>query len=149
MIAEVLELIGLGLIASVKFLYAPAAIYAAGHSFLESVVICMAGGCFGVFVFYKMGVVITNLWQKLFPPKRDRNKFNKRSRWIIKIRASYGMYGLSFITPCIISIPIGCLLAAKYYPDDRVLLPVMFSSVLFWSLTLTSITYSIGPIFGG
>ena len=147
MIKQLLEIIGLMLISSVKFLFAPAAVYAADYNFISTILITSLGGFVGVFIFYKSGQFISEWWIRRFSPKKNKKKFTRRNRAIIKIRARYGLYGLAFITPCIISIPIGSLLAAKYYRYDPLVLPLMFTSVLLWSLLLTSITFLVGPIF--
>jgi hypothetical protein len=38
----------------------------------------------------------------------------------------------------LISIPIGSIIAAKYFRHDRRTLPVLLSSVLIWSVVLSS-----------
>ncbi|MEZ4721233.1 MAG: hypothetical protein R2813_05080 [Flavobacteriales bacterium] len=145
---EVLQIVGLALLASVKFLYGPTAVYLAGYGFVQTLLITTAGGFFGVFVFFYAGEMLMAGWRKLFPRKKPKKKFTKGNRAIIKVRASYGLYGLAFITPCIISIPVGCLLAARFYDGHKLVIPLMFASVVFWSIVLTSITFLVGPIFG-
>lgn len=145
---EFVQIFGLALLAGVKFLYGPTAVYLAGYSFWQAIIITSLGGFIGVFIFFKTGQFISDWWVNRFGiSKKPKKKFSKKNRAFIKIRATYGLYGLAFVTPCIISIPFGCLLAAKYYPHDRLVFPLMFASVVFWSLVLTSITYLIGPIF--
>jgi hypothetical protein len=82
-----------------------------------------------------------------FPVRKEKQKFTKKTRRFILFKNAYGLYGLAFITPCIISIPIGCLFAAKYYPQTKTVMFLMSISVVFWSVLLSVITYSIGPIF--
>ena len=129
-------------------MYAPAASFVAGFSFIESLVITCAGGFVGVVVFYRLGRAISRWWANRFPAKREKKKFTKKNRVFINFRNRYGIYGLALVTPCIISIPIGCFLAAKYYGTDKRMIPFLFISVVFWGSILTSITYLIGPIFG-
>lgn len=148
MITQFFQLIGFMLIAGTKFLYAPTALYIAGYTFIESVIVTTIGGAVGVFVFYKLGALISRWWSNRFPPKVDKKKFTKKNRVFINFRNKYGLYGLAFVTPCIISIPIGCLLAAKYYHTDKKMIPLLLVSVVFWALALSSITYLIGPVFG-
>lgn len=149
MLVDLLQFIGVFLIASAKFLYGPAAGYAAGYSYAETITVTSLGGFFGVFLFFKAGTIILRWWDSRFhPKKKDKKKFTKRNRAFINFRAKYGLYGLALLTPCIISIPIGCFLSAKYYESERLVFPLMFASVVFWSFVLTSITYFIGPIIG-
>lgn len=135
------------IIAATKFMYAPAAIYLAGYSFFGSFLITSGGGFAGVIFFYKLGEAISRWWINRFPTKREKKKFTKKNRIFINFRNKYGLYGLAIVTPCIISIPIGCFLAAKYYGTDKRMIPFLFVSVLIWAMTLTTITYLIGPIF--
>lgn len=148
MIADFLQIVGIMVIAGTKFLYAPTAVYLAGYSFIQSVIITSLGGFGGVILFYYLGSAISSWWSRRFPGKMDRKKFTKKNRLFINIRSKYGLYGLAFVTPCIISIPIGCFLAAKYYRTEKYMIPLLFVSVVFWAITITSITYLMGPIFG-
>ena len=148
MFLEAFKFIGLILIAATKFLYAPTSVYLAGYGFFETLLITSLGGIAGVYVFYRLGSVISRWWANRFPSKFDKKKFTKKNRVIINFRSKYGLYGLAFVTPCIISIPIGCFLVAKYYANDKSAMPILMASVLFWSLTLTSLTFLLGPIFG-
>tara|TARA_B110000046_G_scaffold34513_1_gene37365 strand:+ start:1317 stop:1763 length:447 start_codon:yes stop_codon:yes gene_type:complete len=147
LITQILQIAGLMVIAGTKFMYAPAAIYVAGFSFVESVLITAGGGFAGVIAFYRLGDAISRWWVNRFPVKRVKKKFTKKNRGFINFRNKYGLYGLAFVTPCIISIPIGCFLAAKYYGTEKRMISFLFISVVFWSLTLSTFTYLVGPIF--
>jgi len=148
MIAQFFGLLGLLAIAATKFLYAPAAIYMSGYTFLQAMLICLGGGFAGVFFFFKTGNTIRSWWMNRFSSGKKERVFTKTSRLISRIRVGYGLYGLAFVTPCIISIPIGCLLAARYYGTDRRTLPFLLVAVVFWAFVLCGITFAIGPIFG-
>ena len=147
MVVSILQFIGVFLLASTKFLYSPAAAYASDYSFIQTLLTTCLGGFFGVILFFKTGTIIMRWWNARFhPKKKEKKKFTKKNRAFITFRSKYGLYGLSLLTPCIISIPIGCLLAGKYYESEKLLYPLMFASVVFWSIVLTSITYLVGPI---
>ena len=147
MIANLLTVLGLALLASVKFLFAPAAIYLAGYNYFTAVAITTVGGFFGVWIFYRLGKSIIAWINKIYHPAKPRRKFTMLNRFMIKVRADYGLLGLSIITPCIISIPIGSVIAARFYGHKRWTLLFIYLSVLLWSLILNSITYYFGPIF--
>lgn len=135
------------LFSSVKFLFAPSTVYLSGYSYFETILITIIGGAFGVFVFFYSGSYIFAYFNRRFPRKQKAKKFNKRNRLLIRVKNTYGLYGLALISPCLISIPIGCLLAAKYFRHDRRTLPVFLTAVVFWSFVLTTITSLIGPVF--
>lgn len=144
---KVLQIIGLILFSSVKFLFAPSTVYVVGFSFFETLIITISGGVFGVLLFFYSGTFVINWWNQLFPPKNVRKNFSKKNRTIIRVKNSYGLFGLAFISPCLISIPIGCLIAAKYFRYDKRTVPVFIGAVVFWAIVLTSLTASIGPLF--
>jgi membrane protein DedA with SNARE-associated domain len=82
---KVAELFGLALISSVKFLYGPTAIYLAGYSFWQTILVSCLGGFAGVFLFFKTGQFISDWWIRRFgESKKPKKKFNKRNRAFIK-----------------------------------------------------------------
>ena len=58
---------------------------------------------------------------------------------IVRVKRNQGLNGLAAITPVLISIPLGTILAARYFRHDKRALPVLFSSVLIWDVILSSI----------
>jgi len=146
---KVIQVVGLMLFSSVKFLFAPSTVYLSGYSFLQTVLITTGGGAFGVFVFFYSGRFIFAYITARFARRKGvkRKTFTRRNRLLIRVKNSYGLYGLALVSPCLISIPIGCFLAAKYFRHDRRTIPVFLLAVVFWSLVLTTVTSLIGPIF--
>ena len=71
-------------------------------------------------------------------PVRGRRVFTRTNRFIVRVKRGHGMHGLAMITPPLISIPIGSILAAKYFHHDRRTLPTLLSSVVIWSVVLTA-----------
>ena len=65
--------------------------------------------------------------------------FSKRSRRYVRIWRKYGLIGLAFLTPVVISIPIGTVLANAFEENKKKIFIYMFFSILFWSVFLTSI----------
>lgn len=70
---------------------------------------------------------------------RKRKIFTKRNRRIVKIWKKYGLTGIAIVTPVIISIPIGTVIANSLENNKKKILFYMFLSILFWSLTMTTI----------
>lgn len=65
--------------------------------------------------------------------------FTPRSRKFVRLWNKYGMVGVSFLTPVVISIPIGTILLNAFEDNKKKIFVYMFFSILFWSLFLTSI----------
>lgn len=65
--------------------------------------------------------------------------FSKRNRRAIKIWNSYGLMGIAFLTPVILSIPIGTIIANNMVHNKKKIFLYMFVSIVFWSLMLNLI----------
>ena len=143
---EFLKIFGLILFSSVKFLFAPSTVYIAGYSFIETLAITMSGGLSGILVFFYFGELIKYLISKIKIRKKTKKTFTKTSRQIVRIKEKYGLIGLVILTPSFLSIPLGSILAAKYFDHDKRTLPWLITSMIIWSFLLTSITALFGQI---
>ena len=137
---ELLQLIGLLLTSSTKFLFAPAATVGFGYSFWETIIITICGGWFGVLVFFFFGRVVVDLFMRRYFEKKKKQKFTRTNKLIIKVKANFGIVGLALITPVTISIPVGSILAARYFGDNKWAIYFLMASIVFWSFVLTTIS---------
>lgn len=64
--------------------------------------------------------------------------FTKKNRKIVTVWKKYGLIGIAFLTPVILSIPIGTIIANNLVDDKRKIFLYMFVSILFWSLFMTT-----------
>lgn len=148
---EIAKVAGLFLLSTVKLFFAPGACIAAGYEIKQTILITSSGGIFGILFFYYLGVwamkkldVYRNrifLSRKHLMPQR--RIFSRRNRFIIKIKGNFGLLGLALLTPAIISIPIGSVVAARFYKENKLTLPVLVISTLIWSVALTFFSASV------
>lgn len=68
---------------------------------------------------------------------RKRNIFNKRNRRIVLIWKRFGLAGIAIITPVLLSIPIGTIIANSLAKNKKKILIYMLASVIFWSVLMT------------
>ncbi|MCI0446804.1 hypothetical protein L0152_26840, partial [bacterium] len=61
----------------------------------------------------------------------------------------FGLAGVAFITPCIISIPVGSIIAANLYKNKARVLAYLFGSLVLWSLILNYLTPLVIHYFTG
>lgn len=61
--------------------------------------------------------------------------FTPRNRKLVKIWRKYGLFGIAFLTPVFLSIPIGTVIANSLVDNRRKIIIYMFFSLLFWSVT--------------
>ena len=69
---------------------------------------------------------------------KTRKVFTARNRKIVRLWKKYGLFGIALITPVILSIPIGTLVANSLVSNRKKIIIYMFFSVLFWSVTMTT-----------
>lgn len=171
---EIIKIIQVILLSSVKFLTGPTFAYynkSYEFSFFEVILYSVLGGMLGVFVFTFFSDKIHQLWtilkikfKKTF--KNDSNYsepvadidapvkikyeyvdhnqepkkvFTKRNRRLVTIFRKYGLFGIAILTPVLLSIPIGTVVANSFEPKKRKIFLYMFISILFWSTLMVSL----------
>jgi hypothetical protein len=149
-----LETLIYALIASFKFaITVPFFVIKQEYSFWESLLFGVASGTFGIIVFMYLSSGILSAWNwfkrktGLFKRKKPRKIFSKKSRRWVKVKTRYGLFGIAAITPFILSIPIGCFIAMRYYKNKKKVFLYLFLSVVFWSLIFASFGSAMLKIF--
>ncbi len=88
---------------------------------------------------------------QLFCEKLTLNKpakiFSRKSRFIVKVRTTYGFWGIIIATPFILTIPVGAFLANKYYSKRRQTVPFMILSIVSWAAVLSGIVHIFPKVF--
>ncbi|HLG03200.1 MAG TPA: hypothetical protein VI731_06370, partial [Bacteroidia bacterium] len=140
-------------IASVKFLLAPFDAERNHLNFGEAFAVTTIGGAIGIILFYYAGKKITHWWRKmlavlraLFTGKsvfkaqpRKRKNITSGRRFIVRVKKRFGLIGVAFVTPSIISIPFGAMVAAQFFRKRKAVLVYLLVSLVFWSLILNGI----------
>ena len=115
----------------------PAAVYAK-FPFFKAVTITSAGGVTGSIVFANLSEWVLKVWNafrmKFFPYHVHRKVPHGKLAHAIQKR--WGLIGLAFFTPFILSIPIGTLLAVHFYHDKHKVLSFMLISITAWDILL-------------
>jgi hypothetical protein len=105
----------------------------------------IAGSCGVVsFLFFERGLM--NFWTAVkhklplkSKPAAPKRRFTKRNRMLVKIINSYGLPGIALITPTIISIPVGTILAGRLFHNHKRVFLYLAASVALWSALLSSL----------
>ncbi len=105
------------------------------YNFIESFVLAVTGGMLGIWFFSYFNDVFKKIWQHFFP-KKDTGKIviNTKKRLIVKIRQSYGLAGIAFLTPVILTVPVGAIIATTLYKNKIKVYSYMLAAFIFWSL---------------
>lgn len=132
---------------SVKFAFGvPAALLFYHFNFFQGVLFAFSAGIFGVWFWLYLSKFLFKAVDYLKDtyrgnhPKPKRKIFTKQSRKFARLKSKYGLVGISIITPALLSIPVGTLLAARIYKHDRrhVFL-YLAASVAGWSVLFSAV----------
>ncbi len=117
-------------------------------SFLENFLCTGLGGCLGVLLFYHLSARLTERARLRWLRKRTsaalagrsiRRIFTRRNRMIIRVKHISGHLGIALLTPLVLTIPVGSILAARFFHHDRRTVPALLASVMLQALALTAV----------
>ncbi|MGB0524800.1 MAG: hypothetical protein ACPGJS_17640 [Flammeovirgaceae bacterium] len=76
--------------------------------------------------------------------KKKKRVFSKRARTVVKIWNKFGMKGVAFLTPLLLTPPFGTLVAVSFGARRRKILLYMLISASFWAAILTGMVNYLG-----
>lgn len=124
-----------------KFIAGPLTGFATGINFFETCIFTVLGMMTSVFLFSYFGKLLREKILKRFFINKKR--FTRKNRQFVSIWKSYGMFGISFLTPVLFS-PIGgtvLITSLGGMSHKRKLFGYMFFSACFWSVIYTTIIH--------
>ncbi|NBQ48390.1 MAG: hypothetical protein EBU33_08055, partial [Sphingobacteriia bacterium] len=65
-----------------------------------------------------------------------RKIFSSFNRRIIRVRQKFGLAGIAFITPILLSTPLGAFIAERFYRDKKKIILYLSLATIFWALAL-------------
>lgn len=134
------------LMSLMKFTFVPFVAMGFGFSWIEIFLYTALGGIIGLAVFVNFSKFLNILWKRIFPPKKEIN--HQKARKYIFYWRKYGLLGVSFLSPILITIPVGTFLAIRFGTPQKRLYTSMSLSIIFWSAALSTIA-TLGIKFGG
>ena len=135
---QVIQALTVLLLGCVKFFFAIPLAVQYDFSFWQTFIVSCLGGIIGVVFFAKFRKVALKIYYRIYPFNFNANKKGGLRKTIaIKTAKKYGLFGIAFLTPVFLSIPIGTFIALHFFPNKRKTLPILFASVLGWSFLLT------------
>ncbi|MBC8111254.1 MAG: hypothetical protein H7Y04_09370 [Verrucomicrobia bacterium] len=124
---------------AVKFIFGPVEGLALGLTWVETAVFTVCGMMVSVVVFTFFGEFmkekLTNRFfkqKKLFTPKTRRN---------VKLWQKYGIYGVAFLTPLLLTPIGGTILATSFGEKKLKIFFWMLISGIFWCLVFTLLIF--------
>lgn len=122
--------------------------------FWETFLTCALGGSISAAVFFysseyfivrarKKRNILMEKALKEGVPFKGKRVFTKMNRFIVKMKKGFGIIGISFWAPFFLSVPIGSIVAAKFYGDDKRTFPLIILGMFFNSLFMTTLAYIV------
>lgn len=146
------------MLSMIKFMFTPFAGPAARLSFVETYIVCVAGAIFSAAIFYFM----SEFFMKRAREKRarmrheaakqglnyiEKRKFTKLNKLVVRIKRNFGIYGVSLYAPFFLSVPIGSIIAAKFYGKEKKTFPLIVLGMFFNGGITTGLAYFARSIF--
>ncbi len=117
----------------------------------KTILLTNIGGLIGIVFFSYFWDFVIQLWEKYVSPyirkllslkgpilsKRKKKIFTKRNRRIINIRTKYGLLGIAFATPILLSIPVGAFLIVRFFGKKPLMLSYLVGANVLWSIIFT------------
>jgi uncharacterized membrane protein len=145
MIEYILKVAAVILWSSFKFVFGFITAILSGFNFAETLLFNVTGGMLGVIFYLYLWDFIVKLKRKIFPQKPIVGiKINSRRRLIVKFIKKYELVGIVILTPTILTVPIGTIIAATFEHNKWKIKRMMFFSFLGWNLVL----YTFYTLFG-
>ena len=139
---EILKAIPVFLSTMIKFVFGPLGGYAAKLSIMTTIIATVTGMMTAVVAFTYFGNFLREtVFKKFF---QNRKKFTPRNRKITTLYKKYGLAGIAFLTPILLT-PIGGTLIAVSFgsPKEKIIL-YMFVSGVVWAIIFSTIVYFFG-----
>ena len=141
---------------AVKFITAAPLASAYGFEYWETLLITSTGGLAGVTFFFQLSKWTLRAFKKTReniqkvssnPIESTKNNttvkkkiFTWKNKFIVKTVRRFGLAGIAFITPVVLSIPLGTFIAFRYFNNKNKVYTYLSLAVFFWSVLLSSLT---------
>lgn len=133
--------------AAFKFVLGPTTSLALGLHWFESVILTVVGMMLSVFVFTFAGQQIQRFYFKWRGKRKKKKLFTRRNRLIVRVWKNYGLFGVAFLTPLILTPIGGTLVVASFGEKWHKISIYMLISGFLWSFPITGLVYYLGENF--
>ncbi len=145
-------IIGLFLVSTIKFLFAPFGGPKLELTFWETYIACGLGAVVSSAFFYFSANFFMKrahakrlmLYRKSLEeniPVKQKKTFTRINKLVVRIKRSLGIYGTSFWVPLFLSIPIGSIITAKFYGKEKRTFPLIVLGIGINGFVTTGLAY--------
>jgi hypothetical protein len=120
-----------------------------GVPFWEITISSALGGSFSSFLFYFASERVISFQKKRLELKalkgnvKPKRKFTRANKWVVKIKQTFGILGITLLAPLLLSVPVGSMVCAKFYSDNRYTFPLMLLWIGMNSVLLNLLWYGL------
>lgn len=129
----------------VKFFAGPLTGISLGLSYLETMLLTIAGMMTSVLIFSVIGKAVS-VWYSKRQRAKQKPVFCKKNRRIVKVWTRFGVSGVAFLTPILLTPIFGTIVAALLGAPRKHIFVHMFWSSILWSATLTLVVFEFGDM---
>ena len=72
-----------------------------------------------------------------------KKKFTRMNKFVVRMKRSIGIIGISFWAPFFLSIPLGSIITAKFYGDNKKTYPLINLGIFLNGVIMTSVAFLI------
>ena len=130
-------------LATFKFLFSGIPGAKLGAPIWEVTVASALGGYFSAIVFYFASEKVIEFQNKRRAQKvlkgtfKPKKKFTRTNKWVVKIKQTFGILGLTYLAPLFLSVPVGSVICAKFYSENKYTFPLMLLQRQVFPMTLS------------
>lgn len=107
-----------------------------GFNQIEILITTVGGGMLGVVFYLYLYTFLLHAYRKRFPKKLKPVKFTKFKRRLVVFIKKYEVWGIAFLTPILLTPPVGTILAASIEHNKWRIKLIMFGSFCLWTLLI-------------
>lgn len=146
------SVVSLFLLSTFKFMFTPFGGPGLGLSFFETYFSCVSGGIVSAAFFYfsaeyfmhrarRKRILQAKAQHGHTKTKKQKKTFTKLNKTVVKIKRNIGIVGISFWVPFFLSIPLGSIVVAKFYGDQKKTFPLVVLGLCINGFITTSLAY--------
>ena len=126
---------------TIKFVGGPIAGLATGLSYVETALFTALGMMTTVLLFTLLGAPLRQLLKRTI--WKNKKRFTRRNRRFVYIWKRWGLLGVSFLTPLILTPVGGALLANIFGGPKKQIIMYMMASAFFWGFVICGLFFSV------
>lgn len=130
--------VAVGAICGFKFMPGALICIVCGTPIWQQLLITIIGGITGVAVFTFFGSTIGRFWRRYVLRKMREESPRERTGRYARIWKKYGIWGAAFLTPPLLSPPLGTALALSFGAPPRKIMFVFSVGMVFWAVLMAA-----------